>query len=48
MQLCAGGIWGEKAERKKKEDWQQLLAQMPIFKKYLKNKKTKESLSSKL
>ena len=27
-----GGIWGEKAE-KKEEDWQQLLAQVPIFKK---------------
>ena len=25
-------MWGEKAE-KKKEDWQQLLAQVPIFKK---------------
>ena len=24
-----GGIWGEKAERKK--NWQQLLAQVPIF-----------------
>ena len=27
------GLWGEKEERKKKEDWQQLLAQVPIFKK---------------
>ena len=34
VQLCAGGIWGEKAERKKEEeDWQQLLAQVSIFKK---------------
>ena len=23
MQLCTGGIWGEKAERKRKEVWQQ-------------------------
>ena len=28
-----GGIWGEKAEKEKEEDWQQLLAQVPIFKK---------------
>ena len=27
-----GGIWGDKAEKKKK-DWPQLLAQVPIFKK---------------
>ena len=27
------GIWGEKAEKKKEKDWQQLLAQVPIFKK---------------
>ena len=38
-QLCTGGIWGGKAEKNKKEDWQQLLAQVPIFKK----KKEKES-----
>ena len=24
-----GGIWGEKAEKKKEEEWQQLLAQVP-------------------
>ena len=33
-------IWGEKAEKKKKpksQDWQQLLAQVPIFKKNKKN-----------
>ena len=28
----AGVVWGDKAEKKKK-DWQQLLAQVPIFKK---------------
>ena len=29
-----GGGWGDKAEQKKgKTDWQQLLAQVPIFKK---------------
>ena len=28
-----GGIWGDKAEKKKREDWQQLLAQVPIFEK---------------
>ena len=33
IQLCTGGIWGEKAEKKKKEDQQQLLDQVPIFKK---------------
>ena len=27
-----GGTWGDKAEEKK-EDWPQLLAQVPIFKK---------------
>ena len=27
------GGFGEKKQRKKKEDWQQLLAQVPIFKK---------------
>ena len=32
VQLCTGGIWGEKA-RKQKEDWQQLLAQVAILKK---------------
>ena len=41
MQLCTGGIWGEKAEKEKK-DWQQLLAQVPIFKKNNKNKQTKQ------
>ena len=30
--MYSGGLGGEKAERKKKEDWQQLLAQVPIFK----------------
>ena len=29
--IYTGGIWGEKTGKKK--DWQQLLAQMPIFKK---------------
>ena len=35
MQLCTGGIWGEKAGGKKNQnkDWQLLLAQVPIFKK---------------
>ena len=33
MQLCTGEVWGEEAEKKKEEDWQQLLAQVPIFKK---------------
>ena len=32
-QLCAGGIWGEEEKRKRKEDWQQLLAQVPILEK---------------
>ena len=32
------GVWGEEEERGKKEDWQQMLAQVPIF------KKTKEKL----
>ena len=32
IQLYTGGIWGEKS-RGKKKDWQQLLAQVPIFKK---------------
>ena len=32
-----GGVWGNKAE-KKKEDWQQLLAQVRIFKKKKKDK----------
>ena len=36
MQLCTGGIWGEKAGKKMKEDWQQLLAQVPIFEKKIK------------
>ena len=27
------GGFGEKKEKRKKEDWQQMLAQMPIFKK---------------
>ena len=27
------GSFGEKKEKKKKEDWQQMLAQVPIFKK---------------
>ena len=31
------GIWGEKAEKKRKEDWQQSLAQVPIFKKKARN-----------
>ena len=34
IQLRTGGIWREKAEQKKKrEDWQQLLAQVGILKK---------------
>ena len=31
-----GGVWGDKAEKKRqkeRKDWQQLLAQVPIFKK---------------
>ena len=33
-----GGIWGDKAEKKKEEeDWQKLLAKVPIFKKKIKN-----------
>ena len=39
IQLYTGGIGGEKAGGKK-EDWQQLLAQVPIFK-----KKKKEELT---
>ena len=35
-----GGIWREKAE-KKEEDWQQLLAQVPILRKRQKSKETK-------
>ena len=31
-QLCTGGLWGAE-EEEKKEDWQQMLAQVPIFKK---------------
>ena len=31
IQLYAGGLWGEE-EEEKKEDWQQTLAQVPIFK----------------
>ena len=38
MQLGTGGIWGEKCRGITKEDWQQLLAQVPILK-----KKKKES-----
>ena len=26
------GLWGEEEEREKKEDWQLMLAQVPIFK----------------
>ena len=37
IQLCTGGLAGEKAGGEKKEDWQQLLAQVPIFKKKKKN-----------
>ena len=37
IQLCTGGIWGGK-----KEDWQQLLAQVPIFKK--KKKETRQEV----
>ena len=33
------GGFGEKKQEKKKEDWQQLLAQVPIFKKKSKKKK---------
>ena len=33
LQLCTGGLWGEEEEEKKREDWQQMLAQVPIFKK---------------
>ena len=36
IQLCTGGVWGDEAEKKK--DWQQLLAQVPIFKKKAKKK----------
>ena len=32
IQLCTVGIWRDKTGKKKKEDWQQLLAQVPIFK----------------
>ena len=32
IQLCSGGLWGEE-EEEEKEDWQQMLAQVPIFKK---------------
>ncbi|GAA9202137.1 hypothetical protein BTM366_14960 [Helicobacter pylori] len=39
IQLCTVGIWGEKAGKKK--DWQELLAQVPIFKK--KKKKTSKN-----
>ena len=32
MQLYNGGLWGgEEEEKEKKEDWQQMLAQVPIF-----------------
>ena len=37
-----GGIWGDKAEIKKK-DWQQLLAQVPIL-----GKKKKKNLASRV
>ena len=43
IQLCTGGIWGEKAERKKK-DWQHLLAQVPISKKRKKQEENPKSL----
>ena len=34
MQLHTARIWREKAEKEKEEeDWQQLLAQVPIFQK---------------
>ena len=39
-----GGIWGGKAEKKKKrKDWPQLLAQAPIFKKKKKRKERKKT-----
>ena len=31
IQLCTGGLWGEGGGEE--EDWQQMLAQVPIFKK---------------
>ena len=33
---CVLGEFGEKKQKKKEEDWQQLSAQVPIFKKILK------------
>ena len=38
MQLCPGGVWGDKSRKKKKKDWQHLLAQVPILKKKEKRK----------
>ena len=32
IQLCTGGLWGEE-DKRRKEDWQQMLARVPIFKK---------------
>ena len=46
LQLCTRGIWGEKAEKKK--NWQQLLAQVPIFKKKEKRLATDVSSGAKL
>ena len=37
LQLCTGGLWGEGEGKKEEEDRQQLLAQVPIFKKEKKN-----------
>ena len=46
MQLCTRGAWGDKAEKKK--DWQQLLAQVPIFGKKKKEKKIKKKNNEQL
>ena len=40
---CVLGGSGEKKQKKKKEDWQHLLAQVPIFKKKLKSDHTEIS-----
>ena len=33
IQLCTGGLWGKELGGRGEEDWQQILAQVPIFKK---------------
>ena len=47
IQLGTGRIEGEKAGEKKKEDWQQLLAQVPIFEGKKKEKTYFKTLLSK-